>query len=108
MGKQDKGVPWYDIVLAILALGCGAYHVIFYDELVNRTMYTNLDITVSVIGVLLTLEGARRVVGLPLTIVASFALLYAYLVPIFLGLPSTKALVWNGSAPLCSWVLKRS
>lgn len=85
MGKQDKGVPWYDIVLAILALGCGAYHIIFYDELVNRFIYTNLDITVSVIGVLLTLEGARRVVGLPLTIVASFALLYAYFGPYFPG-----------------------
>lgn len=85
MGKTGKGVPWYDILLAILALGTGAYHIIYYDELVNRFIYTDLDIAVAIIGVLLTLEAARRVVGLPLTIVASFALLYAYFGPYFPG-----------------------
>ncbi len=85
MGKTGKGVPWYDILLAALSLGCGAYHIIYYEELVNRILYTDLDIAVAIIGVLLTLEAARRVVGLPLVIVASFALLYAYFGPYFPG-----------------------
>lgn len=77
-GKVQKGVPWYDVVLAALALGTGLYHVVYYEELVNQFLYTHIDIAVAIIGVLLTLEGARRVVGLPLVIVASTALLYAY------------------------------
>ncbi|MBO2533390.1 MAG: C4-dicarboxylate ABC transporter [Thermoactinomycetaceae bacterium] len=84
-GKTDSKVSVLDILLALLALGTGVYHVIFYDELVNRFLYTDLDIAVSVIGVLLTLEAARRVVGLPLVIVASLALLYAYFGPYIPG-----------------------
>jgi TRAP-type uncharacterized transport system fused permease subunit len=84
-GRTGKGVPWYDLVLATMALGTGAYHVIYYEELVNRFLYSNTDIAVAIIGVLLTLEGARRVVGLPLTIVASAALLYAYFGPYMPG-----------------------
>ena len=84
-GKTDSKVSVLDILLALLALGIGVYHVIFYDELVNRFLYTDLDIAVSVIGVLLTLEAARRVVGLPLVIVASLALLYAYFGPYIPG-----------------------
>ncbi len=84
-GKTDSKVSVLDILLALLALGTGAYHVIYYDELVNRFLYTDLDIAVSVIGVLLTLEAARRVVGLPLVIVASLALLYAYFGPYIPG-----------------------
>ncbi|GAA5347136.1 TRAP transporter 4TM/12TM fusion protein [Planifilum fimeticola] len=84
-GKTDSKVSVLDILLALLALGTGAYHVIYYDELVNRFLYTDLDIAVSVIGVLLTLEAARRVVGLPLVTVASLALLYAYFGPYIPG-----------------------
>ncbi len=84
-GKTSSRVSVVDILLALLALGAGAYHVIFYEELVNRFLYTNLDIAVSIIGVLLTLEAARRVVGLPLVIVASLALLYAYFGPYIPG-----------------------
>lgn len=84
-GAKQEGVAWYDALLAFLALGVGAYHVFFYDELINRILYTDLDIAVSVIGVLLTLEGARRVVGLPLVTVASLGLLYLYFGPYIPG-----------------------
>ena len=40
--------------------------------------YTKVDMIVGVIGTLLTLEAARRVVGLPITIIASSFLAYAY------------------------------
>jgi len=47
--------------------------------------YTQMDYIVGACGVLLTLEAARRVVGLPIVIIASTFLLYSYLGPYFPG-----------------------
>ncbi|PWA11052.1 C4-dicarboxylate ABC transporter [Pueribacillus theae] len=78
--RKQKGVPWYDAILAIVALGVGYYNVIFYDELVSQKIvfgYTMMDYIVATLGVLLVLEAARRCVGLPIVFVAGAAILYA-------------------------------
>ncbi|WAA10885.1 TRAP transporter permease [Fervidibacillus albus] len=78
--RKQKGVPWYDVILAFTALFVGYYNVIFYEELVTERIifgYNTLDVIVASLGVLLVLEAARRSVGLPIVIVASIAILYA-------------------------------
>lgn len=78
--RKQVGVPWYDAILAFVALGVGYYNVVFYEELVSQKIvfgYTNLDYVVASLGVLLVLEAARRCVGLPIVFVAGAAILYA-------------------------------
>lgn len=80
MQRKQVGVPWYDVILAFIALGVGYYNVIFYQELVSEKIvfgYSNVDYLVATLGVLLVLEAARRCVGLPVVFVAGAAILYA-------------------------------
>ncbi|UAC49550.1 TRAP transporter permease [Bacillus aquiflavi] len=80
MQRKQHGVPWYDVLLAFIALSVGYYNVIFYNELVNERIifgYNTPDYIVATLGVLLVLEATRRCVGLPIVIVAGAALLYA-------------------------------
>lgn len=75
--KKDK-LPWYDIILSATGIFVGLYWVIEYKDLVLRAgAYTSLDIFVGLLAILLVLEAARRVVGLPITIIAIVFLIYA-------------------------------
>lgn len=88
-GDRRNTIPWYDYLLAILSAGATGYHVVFYEELINRAgAYTMVDTFVAGMGILLVLEAARRVVGPVLVSVALLFLLYGYfgpLMPGFLG-----------------------
>lgn len=80
MHRKQKSVPWYDVLLAFIALGVGYYNVINYEALVNERIifgYNTMDYIVATLGVLLVLEAARRCVGLPIVIVALVAILYS-------------------------------
>lgn len=79
-------LPWYDVVLAILGVSVGLYWLINYEGLLVRSAnLTTIDLIVAGIAILLVLEAARRVVGLPITIVAIVFLLYAYIGPYMPG-----------------------
>lgn len=72
-------VPWYDIVLAIIGTGAFIYMVVNFRDLVDRAgAYTQLDIAVGVVGILVLMEVCRRVVGVPILVVVGCFLLYAY------------------------------
>lgn len=67
-----------DVVLAILGAAAPLYIPIFYQELVRRAgTVTTLDYIVGLIGVFLVLEAVRRVVGIPMVIIASGFIVYA-------------------------------
>lgn len=79
-GRSPKTRPSaFDILwgsLSILAVG---YWIWEYVGLAYRAgAYTDMDFYVGVVGVLLSLEICRRVVGLPIAILAAAALLFAY------------------------------
>ena len=77
--SSAKSIPWYDYLLALASAGCGAYHVIFYDQLLLRAgAFTSMDIIISCIAILLLLEAARRVAGLIVTCLSTIFLLYAF------------------------------
>lgn len=79
-GKPGKSIPWYDYLLALCCVFCGAYHVIFYRELLLRAgSFTTLDIAVSCMAILLLLEAARRVAGIVVVSIGTVFLLYAFL-----------------------------
>ncbi|MGF6905782.1 TRAP transporter permease [Fusobacterium sp. PH5-44] len=68
----------FDCILAILAAGCCLYGVIFYEAIVKRAGLVNTtDMIVGSVAILLVLEAARRVIGLPMVLVSLVFVLYA-------------------------------
>ncbi|EGL82196.1 TRAP transporter, 4TM/12TM fusion protein [Caldalkalibacillus thermarum TA2.A1] len=77
---KQKGVPWYDVILAFTALFVGYYFAFFLSELtvrIPRGNATELDIIVATLGVVLVLEATRRCVGLPIVVIATLFIIYA-------------------------------
>lgn len=84
--KMHTKIPWYDIILILLAVMVTAYWPVYYETLVQQIgTITDVQIVIGGIAILLVLEAARRAVGLPITIIASLFLLYAYFGPYMPG-----------------------
>ncbi len=80
MSKKAKknSLPLYDGILVLVSIYVGMYWTIEYSELVQRAgMYNTHDLIVGGLAILLVLEAARRVVGLPIVVIATTFLLYA-------------------------------
>ncbi|MFT2111436.1 TRAP transporter permease [Marinomonas sp. 2405UD68-3] len=72
-------IPYMDYVLALIGAFCAAYLFFFYEDLAMRPgLPTTLDLVVAFVGIILTLEAARRSLGPPLVIVALFFLAYVF------------------------------
>ena len=72
-------IPILDWVMALVAAFCSAYLYMFYEELALRPgLPTDLDIGVSIAGIILLLEAARRSLGLPLMIMGAVFLGYTF------------------------------
>lgn len=77
-GANNNRLPIIDGILSVVSIFVGLYWFIEYDNLVQRAgMYNTLDMVVGGLAILLVLEAARRVVGLPIVIIAITFLLYA-------------------------------
>jgi TRAP transporter 4TM/12TM fusion protein len=84
-GASDR-LSWYHFLFAGFAAMVGLYMTLNYTRLMEAGGdYSQLDYIVGALGTLLTLEATRRVVGLPMTIIAGIFLLYAYFGPYFPG-----------------------
>jgi TRAP transporter 4TM/12TM fusion protein len=86
-----KYIPIADWVLAALGIGAAAYLIIFYREISLRPGLPTLpDVVVSMIGIVLLLEAARRAVGPALAIIAGIMLLYIFAGPWLPGMMGHK------------------
>jgi TRAP transporter 4TM/12TM fusion protein len=84
-------VPIYDIVLAILGVISACYLIVFYRDIALRPgLPTTADIVMSVIGVVLLVEAARRAVGPALAVIACIMLVYIFIGPWLPGLLGHK------------------
>lgn len=73
-----KEMNWIDVAFAIVGVAVSMYIVVFYHDLVLRAgMNNETDYIVALIGTLLVIEGARRVVGWPMITIAILFVLYA-------------------------------
>ena len=76
-GNKRK-IAWYDYGLALLAIAVCGYWPVFYDMLVQQIGGIEMaQVIVGGIAILLVLEAARRVVGLPIAIIAVVFMAYA-------------------------------
>jgi TRAP transporter 4TM/12TM fusion protein len=65
--------------LGVLGFGTGLYNWIFYHDLIQRSGFlTTPDIVTGVILIALVFEATRRLMGLPLTIIAAIFLAYCF------------------------------
>lgn len=85
-GQKSTRIPWYDGLLALGAGLCAGYIAYNYTGLMDRAgAFTTLDIIVGTLGILAVLEACRRVVGLPILIIACSFIAYAFLGPYMPG-----------------------
>ncbi len=89
-------VPAMDWVLAIVGAFCAAYLFTFYRELATRPgQPTSMDVWTAALGIVLLLETTRRVLGLPMVIVALVFLGYTFAGPTCRTCWRTVALRWT-------------
>jgi len=68
-----------DLILGLFSFCCMFYIIIFYKQLVMRAGITyTADLIIGGIAILLILEAARRIIGLPMVIIAIIFILYAF------------------------------
>lgn len=93
--RRDKLHP-LDGLLAILGAAAPAYIVIFYRELILRSMLpTTTDVIIGTLGILLVIEAVRRVVGIPMVCVVLVFITYAFAGPYMPGILAHRGLTLN-------------
>ena len=86
---RGKKVNFIDILIAITGAVCCLYIYVFYDQLVDRggillkINFTDdftipVELMLGIIGILILLEATRRVIGVPLVVIAVCFLLFSY------------------------------
>jgi TRAP transporter 4TM/12TM fusion protein len=79
MSKRQNYIPWYDFVLAILGAAAFFYYAVNFEAIIARAVLLKpLDIIVGVTGILVLAELCRRVVGIPILVVAGGFVVYAF------------------------------
>ena len=75
-------IRWFGYTFATIGLITASYIAIFYNEISLRPGdYTEVDIIIAVVAIIILLEAGRRVLGLALSIIAIVFLAYCYLGP---------------------------
>lgn len=84
-GKMNK-VGIIDFLLGLGFLAIALYYITNYNALMQRVGdYTQLDIILGAVAILLIMEACRRAVGIPLIIISSVFILYAFFGNLFPG-----------------------
>jgi TRAP transporter 4TM/12TM fusion protein len=77
--KLINHIPWYDIALGTIGAVAFFYYTVNFQAIVARAvMLQPLDIVMGVIGTLVLAELCRRVVGMPILVVAAGFIIYAF------------------------------
>lgn len=80
--KLKSTIAWYDFVIMALGVAAILYQWYAYKDLAMRSgAWTQLDVIVGVATILVVLEASRRVMGVPLMLVAIIFLGYDYFGP---------------------------
>jgi len=87
--SRSKKISIIDILISIIGAFCCLYIYFFYDQLVDRggillkiTLAENIvvpiELIIGICGILILLEATRRVIGIPLVVIAICFLLFSY------------------------------
>lgn len=79
---KKKKIGIIDFLLVALAIAANGYVLVFMDGIIARfSVPSTMDLVAGALIIILVLEMTRRVVGLPLVIIATAFILYAYFGP---------------------------
>ena len=93
--KEGRFHP-IDVILAVIAMIPPIYILVNYQQLILRAgTVTPVDAVVGLVGIIMVLEAARRIVGLPIVIVVLCFLAYGFLGPYMPGPLAHRGLTIN-------------
>jgi TRAP transporter 4TM/12TM fusion protein len=79
-GTARNRIPWYDLLLAVLGASAFFYYSFNFQAIVQRaTVIKPQDVYIGIIGILILAELCRRVVGIPILVVAGGFIAYAFI-----------------------------
>ena len=70
-GGAKDNLPWYDIALGLAALALFLYPVLNFNQLARQNSYQLYQYWIGGVAILLLAEACRRVVGIPIVIIAA-------------------------------------
>jgi len=87
--SKSKKISIIDILISVVAAFCCLYIYFFYDQLVDRggvllkislgeNIIIPIELIIGIFGILILLEATRRVIGIPLVVIAVCFLLFSY------------------------------
>ena len=80
MTKRVNYIPWYDMVLGILGAAAFFYYVFNFRTIIMRAaMIQPMDVYMGLMGIIILAELCRRIVGLPILVVAGGFISYAFI-----------------------------
>ena len=92
-GRDDRHVPWYDLILAAAAGAAGGYVALRYHVIVTEIgLITPDKVLVSIVSIVLLLEAVRRHAGWVMVGIGAVALGYAYFGHLLSGPFETRVL----------------
>lgn len=90
-GKKPNHIPFYDIMIALVGSGCFFYYVFNFQAMIQKASRINTtEIVIGIVGILVLVEACRRVVGVPILVVASCFMIYSFAVG-----KSLKVIIYN-------------
>ncbi len=98
-GRGLKRLPWYDLLFSLICITAGLYVAVYYQEImVDVGILMTHRIILGTLAVLLTIEAARRVVGLPFVIIVAVFIIYALFASHFPGELYTRSVSYDNLA----------
>lgn len=77
--KKVNHIPFYDIIIGVVGTGCFMYYVFNFNSVIRAAgRIDTVQIIIGIIGILVLMEACRRVVGIPILVVASCFIAYAF------------------------------
>jgi len=94
---KENHIPIYDILIALAGSAGFFYYVINFQDIVNRAgALTTLEIILGIVSTVVLFEACRRVVGIPIMVVAgAFIAYYCYFQLDLFGTLNVKTIVYN-------------
>ena len=69
-GRKDV-LPWYDVALAVLSVIVCLYPIVFFNKIVSQNALEMYELVIGGVAIVLLFEACRRVVGLPIIVIAT-------------------------------------
>ena len=86
-GRKDT-LPIYDVILAVLSLLMFLFPIVYFEQIARQNAYPLYQLLIGAAAILLLIEACRRVVGLPIIIIAGVFIvigIFGRAMPGFLG-----------------------